>query len=90
MDNTITIAIRIIVGFIAYIVVSWRAAKLLIRMCDGNRSSEWPSNKKTEPPSKNELKWEIVHIRDDVGGIAGLLSLIAGLIAAILAVLVVR
>lgn len=46
-----------------------------------NRLSEGNPNRTAPPPSENEMKWHLVHIREDIGSIAGVLCLANGLLA---------
>ena len=55
-----------------------------------NRITEDNPNQKTPPPSENEMKWHLVHMRDDIGSIAGVLCLTNGLLAAIVILLLLR
>jgi hypothetical protein len=52
-----------------------------------NRFSEHEPNRLEEPPPDKVMKWQIVHIRDDLGILCGLLRLTIGILTAILAIL---
>jgi hypothetical protein len=60
---------------------------MLMTMTSRNRQTEWDKNDKIDAPDQNHLHWTVIHIRDDIGGICGLLWLTNGLLAAILAAL---
>jgi hypothetical protein len=53
-----------------------------------NRTVETPRNQTTPAPTDQEIAWHVVHIRDDVGSLCGLLGVANLLLAAILAVLI--
>jgi hypothetical protein len=53
-----------------------------------NRTDETPRNQATPAPTDQEMAWHVVHIRDDVGSLCGLLGVANLLLAAILAVLI--
>jgi len=55
-----------------------------------NRITELNPNQTTQPPSENEMKWHLVHMRDDIGSIAGVLCLTNGLLSAIVVLLLLR
>jgi hypothetical protein len=54
-----------------------------------NRSTEWPENEKSEPLSQQALHWTVAHIRDDLGGIYAMLMVTNGLLAGVLAAVVI-
>lgn len=47
-------------------------------------------NKTTEAPSDREMKWHLVHIRDDMSSTFGALCITNGLLAVIAALLLLR
>jgi hypothetical protein len=59
-------------------------------IADHNRRTECDKNETIAAPSNQEISWQIVHIRDDIGSLCGVLSITNMLLAAILAVSVVR
>jgi len=61
---------------------------MISRVQHGNRRFEWEANEKSEELSQSQKDWLIVHIRDDVGSIAGLLAITNALLAAILGYLI--
>jgi hypothetical protein len=85
---------RIIVGAIvaatAAIVAAYASAKISLSTLASNRAVEFPENEKSEPLSTSQKDWTLVHIRDDLGSIQNLIVLANGLLAAILAVLILR
>jgi len=69
----------------------WKGSIYLAeKVSNGTRIDETPRNQVMEAPSKQEILWHITHTRDDVSGIYAILTFIAGLLAAILGVLVFR
>jgi len=53
-----------------------------------NRKTESEPNKTIPAPSENEMKWHVVHIRDDLGLICTMLVVANGLLTAIAALLI--
>ena len=69
----------------------WIISGVVVRhVMKSNRITEDNPNQKTPPPSENEMKWHLVHMRDDIGSIAGVLCLTNGLLAAIVILLLLR
>lgn len=55
-----------------------------------NRAIEQEPNKREEAPTEREMKWHLVHIRDDTGSLCGLLCITNGLLAALVALLLMK
>ena len=72
--------------FMGWLISSRTIAKIMIR----NRSIEQNPNRQEDPPSDREVKWQVVHIRDDIGSLCGLLCVTNGLLAAIVTLLLLK
>jgi hypothetical protein len=84
------IIIDAIVAAIAGLAAAYASAKISVKTLASNRRVEFPGNEKFEPLSPSAKDWTIVHIRDDLGSIHNLIVLTNGLLAAILALLLIR
>jgi hypothetical protein len=70
-------------------IVAFKASGYMInRVQRGNRKIEWETNENSDRLSQSQKDWQIVHVRDDVGSIAGLLVITNVLLAAILGCLI--
>ena len=70
-------------------IVAFKASGYMInRVQRGNRKIEWETNENSNRLSQSQKDWQIVHVRDDVGSIAGLLVITNVLLAAILGCLI--
>ena len=78
------------VVIIAFLIGSLFSAFAVHRTAKGNRKSEDQPNRTTEAPTSNEMKWHVVHIRDDMGALCVLLGITNGLLAAVVALLIFR
>jgi hypothetical protein len=74
----------LVAGVIGYVASGY----MINRVQRGNRKIEWEVNEQSDELSQSQKDWQIVHIRDDVGSIAGLLAITNALLAAILACLI--
>ena len=75
-------------GIIAGIIGYMASGHMINRVTRGNRRIEWNANENGQELSQSQKDWQIVHIRDDVGSIAGMLAITNALSAAILGFLV--
>lgn len=75
-----------IVAFVVAVFVSSKAMNQGFK----TRASEWNRNEESGPTSRAQQHWTMIHIRDDLGGIAVTLAITNGLLAAILAALLLR
>ena len=87
MDPTL---VKLALIFVAVVVGIVASAKAGYWMLADNREKEWPDMEKSEPLSRPILDWTIAHIRDDLGSIFVILAITNGLLAGILAVLVLN
>ena len=77
METLFIVAIAYLAGWF----ISGRTiAKIMVK----NRLTEQNPNRQEDAPTDRELKWQVVHIRDDIGSLCGLLCVTNGLLAAIL------
>lgn len=84
------IIIDAVVAAIAVLAAAYASAKISVNTLASNRAVEFPENEKSEPLSSTVKDWTIVHIRDDLGSIHNLIVLTNGLLAGILALLLIR
>lgn len=87
MDKIILSAI---VAAVAATAAAYTSGKLSFSTLASNRAVEFPENEKSDPLSKQQIDWTVVHVRDDLGCIANYLVMTNALLAGILAVLIVR
>ena len=85
MDNHYILVI-ISLSVCGGIILTKRSA---INIFKKNRELEFPENERSDPLSRQSLHWTIVHIRDDMPLIVEPLNIISGLLAGILAALIV-
>jgi hypothetical protein len=90
MEIYVTILIRAVIAYLILHFALKKASKFHNDMVWGNREAEWPKNRGEPPPSDEELKWQITHLRDDIGGISAHMMHIVALLTAILAVLIIK
>jgi hypothetical protein len=76
--------IAVVVGFS---IASTLSSLIMMTITSHNRQREWDKNDEMGAPDQNHLYWTVIHVRDDIGGICGLLWLTNGLLAAIVAAL---
>jgi hypothetical protein len=67
----------------------WGSARLMTSL-HGAARSEWKENESSEVLPIQQVQWQIVHTRDDIAAICGLLTLTNSLLAAILVILAFR
>lgn len=84
--GTFLILVMIIAAFGAGIIVSYRSAREAL----ATNRSQWENFKSSGRLDPEVTDWLRAHIRDDVAGILAALFLTNGLLAAILAALVVN
>jgi hypothetical protein len=77
----------IVAATLAFLLGIWVASRYGRHVFLRNREIEESSAEKARILSKQELDWAIIHIRDDLGFIAALLTLIVGLLSALIAIL---
>jgi hypothetical protein len=78
-----------IAAAIAFSAAGSLSALLTTYLTSDNRSKEWNANLESGELTPSQLHWTLVHIRDDIGPIVGLLVLTNSLLAAILAVMLI-
>jgi hypothetical protein len=76
--------IRVLAAITAFALASFLSLRLVKAMSSGNRDIEWTANEQSGALSETSIHWTIVHIRDDIGSIVGLIIVTNGLLAAIL------
>ena len=77
-------------GILAFFVGFGVTAGLGIYVSAHNRQKEHGPNVNTPPPTRGELAWHLVHVRDDVAMLFAAVAVTNGLLAAMLAVLLFR
>lgn len=80
----------IVAAAIAFLCGIWVAAQYGEHVSLQNREIEEPAAEKARKLSKEELDWALIHVRDDLGFIAAVLTLIAGLLSALIAVVLTQ
>jgi hypothetical protein len=78
---------KIVAAVIGFSVASTLSSVMMMTITSWNRKGEWDKNDETGAPDQNHLYWTVIHIRDDIGGICGLLWLTNRLLAAVVAAL---
>jgi hypothetical protein len=81
---------KLFIAAIAYFAGWFISGRTIGSIMVKNRLIEQNPNRQEEPPTDRELKWHVVHIRDDLGSLCGLLCITNGILAAILAILILR
>ena len=83
METLFIVAIAYLAGWF----ISGRTiAKIMVK----NRLTEQNPNRQEDAPTDRELKWQVVHIRDDIGSLCGLLCVTNGILSAILALIILK
>jgi hypothetical protein len=78
---------KIVAAVIGFSIASTLSSVMMMTITSRNRNAEWDKNDETGAPDQNHLYWTVIHIRDDIGSICGLLWLTNGLLAAVVAAL---
>lgn len=84
------ITARVLVAFIVAGGGMLLSSVIMKKMMLGNRVAEWQENETVQAPGRNAMMWAIIHIRDDLGSLCGVVSFTNGLLAAVLALLVMK
>lgn len=80
----------VVVGAIVAFTITVFVSSKAISQGYKTRASEWDRNEESGPTSRAQQHWTMIHIRDDPGGITMMLAITNGLLAAILAALLLR
>lgn len=83
METLFIVAIAYLAG---WFISNRTIAKIMVK----NRLIEQNPNQQEDAPTDRELKWQVVHIRDDIGSLCGLLCVTNGILSAILALIILK
>jgi hypothetical protein len=82
--------VPILPASVAFLLGVWIASRYGRHVFLRNREIEEPAAEKARILSKQEIDWAIIHIRGDLGLVAALLTLVVGLLSAMIVVLLTK